>query len=44
MKRAIIIGATSGIRNELAKIFIQNGFKVGITGRRKASGLHRLLK
>ena len=35
MKKAIIIGATSGIGNELAKILVQNGYKVGITGRRK---------
>lgn len=35
MKKAIIIGATSGIGKELAKILVQNGYKVGITGRRK---------
>ena len=35
MKKAIIIGATSGIGNELAKTLVQNGYKVGITGRRK---------
>ena len=35
MKKAIIVGATSGIGNELAKIFAKNGYKVGITGRRK---------
>lgn len=35
MKRAIIIGATSGIGNELAKILVDNEYKVGITGRRK---------
>jgi short-subunit dehydrogenase len=34
MKKAIIVGATSGIGNELAKILVQNGYKVGITGRR----------
>ena len=36
MKRAIVIGATSGIGNELAKILVHNGYIVGITGRRKA--------
>jgi short-subunit dehydrogenase len=35
MKKAIITGATSGIGNELAKILAENGYKVGITGRRK---------
>lgn len=35
MKRAVIIGATSGIGNELAKILVENEYKVGITGRRK---------
>lgn len=35
MKKAIIIGATSGIGNELAKVLVQNGYMVGITGRRK---------
>ena len=34
MKKAIIIGATSGIGNGLAKILIDNNYKVGITGRR----------
>ncbi len=36
MKKAIVIGATSGIGNELAKILVENAYKVGITGRRKA--------
>ena len=35
MKKAIIIGATSGIGSELAKILVKNEYKVGITGRRK---------
>ena len=34
MKKAIIIGATSGIGKELAKILTENGYLVGITGRR----------
>ena len=34
MKKVIIIGATSGIGKELAKIFSNNGYEVGITGRR----------
>ncbi|MBU1613684.1 SDR family NAD(P)-dependent oxidoreductase [bacterium] len=34
MKKAIIIGATSGIGKELAKILSQHGYIVGITGRR----------
>ncbi|MBL7994636.1 SDR family NAD(P)-dependent oxidoreductase [bacterium] len=34
MKKAIIIGATSGIGQGLARILVDNGYKVGITGRR----------
>lgn len=34
MKKAIVIGATSGIGRELAKILADNNYKVGITGRR----------
>ena len=34
MKKAIVVGATSGIGNELAKILASNHYKVGITGRR----------
>ena len=35
MKKAIIVGATSGIGAALAKILVHHGYKVGITGRRK---------
>ena len=41
MRKAIIIGATSGIGNEVAKILVKNGYKVGITGRRETE-LERL--
>lgn len=34
MKKAIIIGATSGIGKGLAKLLVENGYLVGITGRR----------
>ncbi len=34
MKKVIIIGATSGIGRELAKLFVQSGCIVGATGRR----------
>ncbi|MFA6980046.1 MAG: SDR family NAD(P)-dependent oxidoreductase [Ignavibacteriaceae bacterium] len=34
MKKAIIIGATSGIGKGLVKLLVVNGYKVGITGRR----------
>jgi short-subunit dehydrogenase len=34
MKRAIVVGATSGIGKQLAIILAENGYKVGITGRR----------
>jgi short-subunit dehydrogenase len=34
MKKAIIVGATSGIGKGLAKLLVNNGFNVGITGRR----------
>ncbi|MCX6307503.1 MAG: SDR family NAD(P)-dependent oxidoreductase [Bacteroidia bacterium] len=36
MKKAIIVGATSGIGKELARLLSKNGFLVGITGRRNA--------
>lgn len=35
MKKAIIIGATSGIGQEVAKLLIQQGWHVGIAGRRE---------
>lgn len=35
MKKAIVIGATSGIGRALADILVRNNYKVGITGRRK---------
>ena len=34
MKKAIVVGASSGIGRELALILSRNGYKVGITGRR----------
>ncbi len=34
MKKAIVIGATSGIGKGIARVLTDNGFKVGITGRR----------
>lgn len=34
MKNVIIIGSTSGIGRGLAKLFVENNYKVGITGRR----------
>ncbi len=36
MKKAIIIGATSGIGRKLAEKFVSEGYLVGITGRRTA--------
>ncbi|VAX35136.1 Short-chain dehydrogenase/reductase SDR? [hydrothermal vent metagenome] len=40
MKKAIIVGATSGIGCELAKVLFADGYAIGITGRR----LHLLEK
>jgi len=34
MKKAIIIGATSGIGKGLARLLAKNNYRVGITGRR----------
>ena len=34
MKKAIVVGATSGIGKQLAVILAQQGYRVGITGRR----------
>ncbi len=34
MKRIVIIGATSGIGNEVARIFCRMGWRVGVAGRR----------
>jgi len=35
MKKAIIVGASSGIGKELAKLLVGQNYKVGITGRRE---------
>ena len=35
MKRVVIVGATSGIGYESAKIFLQQGYVVGLAGRRE---------
>jgi short-subunit dehydrogenase len=35
MKKAIIIGATSGIGKSLAELLLREGFEVGVTGRRE---------
>ena len=37
MKKAIIIGATSGIGQEVAKIFLQKGWRIGVAGRRQSA-------
>lgn len=37
MKRAIIIGATSGIGKEVAKCLLQQGWNIGIAGRRESA-------
>lgn len=43
MKKAIVIGATSGIGKELAKVLSKEGYIVGLVGRRLAN-LHSLQK
>jgi short-subunit dehydrogenase len=35
MKKAIVIGSTSGIGRSLAEVLINNGYTVGVTGRRE---------
>jgi short-subunit dehydrogenase len=42
MKKAIIIGATSGIGKSLAELLLREGYVVGITGRRE--GLFQAIK
>ena len=34
MKKAIVVGASSGIGHQLASLLAANGYRVGITGRR----------
>ena len=34
MKKAIVIGATSGIGKSLSEVLLQNGYAIGVTGRR----------
>ena len=41
MQKAIIIGATSGIGQEVARILVQQGWHIGIDGRREEA-LHAL--
>lgn len=35
LKKAIIIGASSGIGSEIAKLLVKRGYMVGVTGRRR---------
>lgn len=35
MKKAIIIGATSGIGQEVARLLVRQGWRIGIAGRRE---------
>jgi short-subunit dehydrogenase len=39
-KKAIVVGASSGIGEGLAAVLVKNGYKVGITGRRKENLLN----
>ena len=41
MQKAIIIGATSGIGQEVARILVRQGWHIGIAGRREEA-LHAL--
>ena len=34
LKRAVVIGATSGIGRELARLLVADGYRIGVTGRR----------
>ena len=34
MKNIIVIGATSGLGLEVARIYLEKGYKVGVAGRR----------
>lgn len=43
MKKIVIVGATSGIGMESARLFLQNGYIVGLAGRREEN-LHSLQK
>jgi len=35
MKKAIVVGSTSGIGKELARMLVKSSYKVGVTGRRR---------